>query len=505
MIGYVPQDDIIHKQLTVYKCLYYAAKLRLPGDTPESEIDKIINEVLKTLELEERRNTLITKLSGGQRKRVNIGVELVTKPTLLFLDEPTSGLDPRTESKMMALFRQLADQGRTVLLTTHVMASLTQLDKIIVLVKGKLAYFGPGSELTDYFSVENPSDVFDKLETLSPQEWKERFLKSPQYTEYVTKPLATKDKAPAPQTAAERAAAKKKPDLQQFLVQTRRYSEIKFNDRIFSAILLIQAPLLAGLDILVTTTNGARLLFLIIFGAIWYGFTNATREIVGEQPIYKRERQTGLGIPSYVFSKVVVLGVIALAQCLLTIGTLTMFGHMDGHFWLSLIIMFATAFNGVLLGLLVSAMVRSTELAITFGVVALFPQILFAGLLVPLDNIQSMRKIDITARRMAEISGKPVPPGSLGDVVVKTIEEPVTAIDGMSKSVQVISKAIVTRWGLEALADVYTKGEKKYPRDHEGLLAIQNSYVHCLIWLVSIAILLTVAILLVQKQKDLKT
>lgn len=506
LIGYVPQDDIIHRELSVFKCLYYAAKLRLPHDTPESEIQKIIDDVLKTLELEERRNTMVSALSGGQRKRVNIGVELVTRPSLLFLDEPTSGLDPRTEAKMMALFRQLADQGRTLLLTTHVMASLTQLDKITVLIKGKLAYFGPGPDLLEYFHVDSPGDTFDKLETKSPEDWKENYKQSRYYRECVVEPLASKEKAKQAQEAKSKAPAqRKRHGFSQFLIQARRYAEIKFNDRVFTAILLLQAPVLAALMTLVTGKNDGRLMFLIVFGAVWYGFTNATREIVGEQAIYKRERQTGLLVPSYIFSKIVVLGVICLAQCALTLGTLVVLGQLEGNLPITFVIMFLTSLNGVFLGLLVSSAVKSTELAITFGVVALFPQILLAGMIQPISNIDTVKVVEITAKQAAQMDNKPVPQGALGDVVVRRMEVPVTAIQGMSGSVEILSRAVVARWGLEALADIFRsekEKEKGYPGKFNELLSIQHRYATCTVWLICIALAVCILLLVAQKSKD---
>jgi len=476
----------------------------LPIDTPEGEIGGIIDDVLKTLELEERRHTLVSSLSGGQRKRVNIGVELVTRPSLLFLDEPTSGLDPRTEAKMMALFRQLADQGRTLLLTTHVMASLTQLDKITVLIKGKLAYFGPGQDLVDYFSVESPGDTFDKLETSTPEDWKERYKQSSYYKEFIVEPLAAKEKSKQAEPPKEKATAKRKSHgLSQLKILSQRYAEIKFNDRIFTAILLLQAPLLAGLMTLVTKANGGMILFLIVFGAVWYGFTNATREIVGEQAIYKRERQTGVKVPSYVFSKIGVLSLICLAQCLLTLGTLSVLGHIEGKFEWTLLIMLLVSINGMLLGLLVSASVKSTELAITFGVVALFPQILLAGLMQPIGDINQVKIYEVTAREAAKQESKPIPEGALGDVVVRKLEIPVKAISGMSTTVEILSRGVVARWGLEALSDIYREDKTRiYPGKFDEILAIRNSYMACLAWLVGLAVGVCSLLLYVQKAKD---
>jgi len=137
-IGYVPQEDILHRQLTVKECLYYSARLRLPDDFEEADIWERVNETVKILELADRADLVIAQLSGGQRKRVSLGIELLSKPAVLFVDEPTAGQDPRTEIKMMQLFREIANRGSTVIINTHLLGSFSLLDKVAVLVRGKL-------------------------------------------------------------------------------------------------------------------------------------------------------------------------------------------------------------------------------------------------------------------------------------------------------------------------------------------------------------------------------
>ena len=163
-IGYVPQDDIIHRELTVYRTLYYVARLRLSRDVSRREIDQIVNEVMDVTGLSERRDVAISQLSGGQRKRVSIAVELITKPSVIFLDEPTSGLDPATEEKIMKLFRQIAESGRTVILTTHAMENVKLFDKIVVLMRGKLVFYGAPQEALAHIKAESFKDLYDKLE-----------------------------------------------------------------------------------------------------------------------------------------------------------------------------------------------------------------------------------------------------------------------------------------------------------------------------------------------------
>lgn len=188
-IGYVPQDDIVHNTISVEKVLYYTSLLRLP-ETDKRERKRRIDGVLKTLELDHRKKLKVKKLSGGQRKRVNIGVELINSPPVLFLDEPTSGLDPGLEEKMMKLFRTLAKEGRTVILTTHIMESVDFLDFLAILIKGRLAYFAPPKRALSYFDVPEFPDIYKRLSEATPQKWAERFRNSSLYRKYVLERLA---------------------------------------------------------------------------------------------------------------------------------------------------------------------------------------------------------------------------------------------------------------------------------------------------------------------------
>ena len=161
-IGYLPQEDILHRELTINECLYYSARLRLPDDTTELQIWNRVKEVVRVLELTEQadKQMAISSLSGGQRKRVSLGIELLSDPALLFADEPTAGQDPRTEMKMMQLFREIANRGATVIINTHLLGSFSLLDKVAVLVKGKLAYFGAGQAMLPYFNARRPTEIF---------------------------------------------------------------------------------------------------------------------------------------------------------------------------------------------------------------------------------------------------------------------------------------------------------------------------------------------------------
>jgi ABC-type multidrug transport system ATPase subunit/pSer/pThr/pTyr-binding forkhead associated (FHA) protein len=161
-MGYVPQDDIIHRELPVKLALWYAAKLRLPDARP-AEIQARIQDALRSVEMTEHAEKPVRVLSGGQRKRVSIAVELLARPTLFFLDEPTSGLDPGLEKKMMYDLNRLADEGRTVILVTHATANIEQCDHVAFLTQGWLSYYGPPNEALNFFGVRDFSDIYLKL------------------------------------------------------------------------------------------------------------------------------------------------------------------------------------------------------------------------------------------------------------------------------------------------------------------------------------------------------
>jgi ABC-type multidrug transport system ATPase subunit len=203
-IGFVPQRDIIHMELTIFEALDYAARLRMPPDTTKPERHQRVEEVLEDLDLAHRKDVQISGLSGGQQKRVSIGVELLTKPGLFFLDEPTSGLDPGTETALMQLMRRLADQGRTIVLITHATKNVMLADKVIFLARGGyLAWFGPPDEALRYFDQyrsereRRARDIeFDEIYAIlddsrlgSPTDWAERYRGYAAYQQYIVQPL----------------------------------------------------------------------------------------------------------------------------------------------------------------------------------------------------------------------------------------------------------------------------------------------------------------------------
>ncbi len=404
-IGYVPQDDIIHRELTVYRTLYYVAKLRLSGDVSKQEINQIIEEVMDVTGLSERRDVPINQLSGGQRKRVSIAVELVTKPSVIFLDEPTSGLDPATEEKIMVLFRQIAESGRTVILTTHAMENVKLFDKIVLLMRGKLAFYGKPDEALKHLGASSFKDLYDKLEEPIEQrlkqggnrnqvteqvaeEWKQKFIQTPQYRKNVYEPLKELGSLQSPGVQKKRGLGIFG-SIRQFLTLSRRYWEVLFRDKLNLFILFAQSPIIAFLVYLVMGDDQPRdfAYFVLSLVAVWFGTSVSAREIIRERPVYNRERMVNLGLMPYLMSKLFVLGFIVGLQCLflflpLKFLDITGIMPMPGEFFgiPQLWAMLLTAGVGIALGLLISALVKTSEMATSLVPLILIPQILFSGL-----------------------------------------------------------------------------------------------------------------------------
>ena len=418
-IGYVPQDDIIHRELTVYRTLYYVARLRLSRDVSTKEIDQIVCEVMDVTGLSERRDVPVGQLSGGQRKRVSIAVELITKPSVIFLDEPTSGLDPATEEKIMKLFRQIAESGRTVILTTHAMENVKLFDKIVVLMRGKLVFYGAPQEALAHVKAESFKDLYDKLEAPVDQQtaampplpanatksqkaafkqqreqiaekvtedWKQKFQNTEAYRRNVVEPLSG-----LPHEGRAAAPPKRRISIvdavRQWGTLTRRYLEVLTRDKFNLLILFGQAPIIAFLTYLVVGAKAPRDFpyFMLALVSIWFGTSVASREIIRERAVYTRERMVNLRLLPYVGSKLFVLSLIVSMQCLLLFGSLKFLhyiGLMNLPGWAipQLAIIMITAGVGIALGLLVSAIVKTSEMATSLVPLILIPQILFSGL-----------------------------------------------------------------------------------------------------------------------------
>jgi len=308
-MGYVPQDDIVHAQLGVRRSLDYTAQLRLAGDTPTEERARLVADVLATLELTERADTPIHRLSGGQRKRVSIAAELLTEPSLLFLDEPTSGLDPGLEEALMLLLRELAYKGKTVVIVTHTLDHIHLCDAVLLLVDGRLAFSGPARATRSYFGVDHVVDLYSRLKEQSAPEWESRFRETEAQKKLIAEPPPA---APASAVESEPEGPPGIGPLRQLGVLARRYFETLTRDARNATLLVAQAPLIAvliGLSLLYGESDIAytkpknTILFLLALTAVWFGCSNAVRELVKERAIYLRERMVGLGVLPYILSK----------------------------------------------------------------------------------------------------------------------------------------------------------------------------------------------------------
>jgi ABC-type multidrug transport system ATPase subunit len=255
MIGYVPQDDILHMDLTVDEALRYSAHLRLPSDISEAEIKKRIDHVLTQVELQGQKSTQIKKLSGGQRKRASIAVELLADPPLFFLDEPTSGLDPGLEQKMMRMLRGLADSGKTIILVTHATANITECHQVAFMSQGRLVYYGPPRQAGDFFNVgsENFADIYTNIGDPEPKAaiekavtWEKKFRLSTYYKKYVTDRLQTiaQTKRENTQPRGSKKLFTPLDSIYQFAIFFARYMNLVLRDKTLRIILLFLMPIL---------------------------------------------------------------------------------------------------------------------------------------------------------------------------------------------------------------------------------------------------------------------
>jgi ABC-type multidrug transport system ATPase subunit len=388
-VGFVPQDEIVHRELRVKDVLSYSARLRLPRDLGRKEIAARVESILATLGLEERADARVHRLSGGERRRVNLGVELLTEPSLLFLDEPTSGLDPGNEDRLMKLFRKLATDGRrTVILTTHVMENADLFDLVAVLVKGRLAWYGPPREALAHFGIAKLTRLFEALDARSPEEHAARCRASGAYRAAVEERLsaAAVESAPRARRRRPRAAI-----VSQFATLSRRYVATIAGDPRNLLALLVPGPLIGFLLTLPLDARLAddrwKLLFLLAITAIFCGTFNAFREILKERSIFERERMAGLRAIPYVASKLFVQSAFLAVECALLLGTVLAFEALPGDRALLAGGLFGAAVASAAMALLVSAAVRSAEKATGILIVLLLPQIIFAGAIAPLAGV----------------------------------------------------------------------------------------------------------------------
>ena len=380
-IGYVPQDDIVHKQLTVEQSLFFAAKLRI-ANISKADIKVKIDQILSELNISHIKNSLISDISGGQRKRVSIAIELLTDPMLLFLDEPTSPLDPQTIEDFLNILKKLSENGTTVIMVTHKPEDLDYMDEVIFMADnngGKIVYYGDSTQYKDYFNVNNAVSVFSQISGDNSKKWVEKYSNP--------RPLSTTQDR-------EKVLINKsnQSPIEQFFWLTYRYFKIKTNDKVNTSIMLLQAPIIALLACLVFKEVSLSVLFIMAVSAVWFGSTNAAREIVGELPIYKRERMYNLKLIPYIFSKITVLSFFSIIQSFVFIYILY-FYYGDSDFdiffnnpFSSFIWMSFLTISSTFLGLLLSAIFDTSEKVLAVVPIVLIPQIMLAGLVAKIGS-----------------------------------------------------------------------------------------------------------------------
>lgn len=394
-IGYVPQDDIIHLEMPLRRTLRYAARLRLPAGTSAAEANRIVEETMADLDLADRAEVPVRALSGGQRKRASIAVELLTRPRMFFLDEPTSGLDPSTAAHVMRLLRRLCDRGVTVVLTTHEPAAIDLCDRVIFLARdGHLVFTGSPTEARRYFDVADLAEVYTRVATEHvPSIWAQRFA----YTrgsngvrpDFALRPAA-------------RSAVKRTGRIRQWWLLTQRNVDVLLRNRLTLAVLL-GSPVLVTAMMATLFTRGAfdarsaagvgpaQIVFWIAFAGFFFGLTYGLLQIVGEMAVFRRERLAGLSVGAYVASKVTALLPVLAGVSALLLGVLRALGRLPDLPWHVYVLVFVTivieATSALALGLFASATVSNAAQAALALPMLCFPQVLFGGAIVPVDQM----------------------------------------------------------------------------------------------------------------------
>lgn len=397
-IGMVPQDDVVHGQLTVQQALMYAAELRLPPDTTKEDREQVVARVLEELEMTQHLDTRVDKLSGGQRKRASVALELLTGPSLLILDEPTSGLDPALDRQVMTMLRQLADAGRVVLVVTHSLTYLDVCDQVLLLAPGgKTAFCGPPGQIGPTMGTTNWADIFSTVAN-DPDGSKARYL--------------ARTGPPPPPPPAEQPAELGDPShtslFRQFSTIARRQVRLIISDRGYFLFLAVLPFIMGSLSMSVpgnvgfgmpnpmgkAPTEPGQILVLLNVGAVFMGTALTIRDLIGERPIFLREQAVGLSTSAYLLAKVCVYTVFAIIQSAIVtvIALIGKGGPTRGAVALGIpgVELFAdvamTCVASAMLGLALSAVAKSNEQIMPLLVVAVMSQLVFSGGMIPVTG-----------------------------------------------------------------------------------------------------------------------
>lgn len=405
LIGHAPQFDVVHDLLNVEDAVAYHARLHSSSNTSASEIMTRTDRAVADVGLSEQAKTMVGShrtrktLSGGQRKRVNIAMELVNDPKVLLLDEPTSGLSSHDTSELMKTLRQLADGGRTIILTIHQpsFSSFILMDKILILEEGgHTAYFGPTAISSfRYFGLtgREPEALLESLEKkrdrTEPGKWAKQYASSEYREEFVEQAYAARVHTGKPPEHRRRGP------VSQLLTLIMRGFAVKRRDMFFISLSCI-VPVLVSLlfvwvlnaeldDVEVWSTTRAAVehnyLVVLTIMTCFFGALSSALEILEERSILRRDRRGGLSIAAYLFSKAgmfIVPSVLFPALALATIWVLPSRHVFEGPllgYWSVLV---ATFFASSCVGLLISALFRTSQLAVIIAVFYTIVQVVFA-------------------------------------------------------------------------------------------------------------------------------
>ncbi|MCL2487242.1 MAG: FHA domain-containing protein [Oscillospiraceae bacterium] len=404
-IGYAPQNDILYHDLTLSQMLYYSAKLKMPQDTGPEEYKERVIQVIQTVALSGSENTLVKNLSGGQKKRASIAVELLSDPKLFFFDEPTSGLDPATERTLMRMLKGMTRDNKTIIAVTHITQNLDLCDKIIVLgAGGKLCFFGAPKDACVFFGVKDIVDIYDIINK-NPSVWQQKFAgKNPH------------NRSGTGVSAAGQQSQKSKKDVKagynsgwsQFVILCARYLRLLSGDPKRLLLLILQAPVLGVLLMLVSdsalsdstvfaySSTAKSMLFSLTCAVFWVGMLNSIQEICKERDIFERERMSTVRLLPYISSKLAVIGILCALQSLVMLLVVRLFsGSFPANdfgfqpFWAFYLTTCLTTLSAACLGLAISSLSPNPDRAMAIAPIVLLPQIIFSGVVFELTGFLS--------------------------------------------------------------------------------------------------------------------